>query len=59
MAKIEKKAMIFFRLTQDKTLNFTGENCLGGKFSKKRIAVFAFAHTEDTEKKWLLLIRNE
>lgn len=47
---------LFYKLTPDKTLRFTGESCSGGKLSKDRITVLVAANMSGTEKRKLLII---
>ena len=47
---------LFFRMTPDRTLTFTGDSCHGGKKSKERMTVAVCANMDGTEKLELLVI---
>lgn len=47
---------LFYKLAPDRTMNFIGEKCVGGKLSKERITVLVCANMIGTEKRKLLVI---
>jgi hypothetical protein len=47
---------LFYRLTPDRTLQFKGEKCSGGKHSKERITAWVCANMDGSEKKKLFII---
>lgn len=50
------EAGIFFKLTPDQTLEFKGEECVGGRLSKERITVLVATNMNGTEKRKLVVI---
>ncbi|GBL87492.1 hypothetical protein AVEN_118415-1 [Araneus ventricosus] len=47
---------LFYKLTPNKTLNFKGEKCVGGKLSKVRITILVCSNMNGSEKKKLTVI---
>lgn len=47
---------LFFKLTPDRTMQFKGEKCSGGKLSKERITVMVAANMSGTVKRKLLVV---
>ena len=50
------ETVLFFRLLPDKTLEFKGVDCHGGKKSKERLTVMVCANMAGSEKMPLLVI---
>jgi hypothetical protein len=47
---------LFFRLTPERTLNFKGEKCVGGKLAKDHVTVLACASADRIQRRKLFVV---